>query len=857
MAYPASTFSEAVDLAITSANQLHEVINGESTETVTVESGTIPSLRKALVDNFYFVSPLDWVVSSDETVFNQLRTFTDGSVWYAPSARVSNPITMTADPYTDSNWFVAPIAGNFYIDQKVNTGDSQISGAKIWPEDSTKNAALTDTIPADTLIIRLANALYELNSPVPSDGSLTAFDTVAGTATIGGTQYYISGITYDIQTLDALKVSDYPVGSFVKTKSYSGGWQATVDGIPRGNATYLIMDATKYGSTPDGYGDHYINSGTDKVARLFHRGKADLYQFGGDTSSSQNHEFMDAAFSYMSNCQLTIPEGDWTIGDTRPTISNPIKVILTANTKLIQTRTDRGVLIVEDTDNVQIIGQKSVVEHVRTIAGANTLYVEGSSRVTIQSIKFENSPKDMVYLGDSTQFPGNKNNNVKVLDCEFTLARRQGISIIHGRKIDIDLCTFWNISGESPSAGIDLESNTKFQEVFDVSITRCHFFDMTQQAGIIVATAKKAMISKCTFEDSLGGITVASVSACTDSFEITNVNPATDEFTLTGHTFKKGDRVDFTEVGGGTLPTGISSGSVYRIYTTTANTFTVSTYYDALPIDITTTGTLPIQVRKFRSLDKNVDITIDDCDFDSITANAIFADVATDLKIKNIRIRNNQSLLAALLLNNVDDSTIQGVNCLEATAGEGIFVSGIRNTIQNNKVYRTPDEGLRHYGGYQSKILNNIFLSCGLNSTQAGDFRYTSDSEFINNTVKDEDSLGVIIGWNMRGVDSQRNLLRDNNMTGSSTTNANSLSNVHASTKIDISNILNDGTPYTAHMSANASQFTNVANDINQFDKYINKSRKVNGTNRQVFATGSLPTDTWVDAQGVVVYTPV
>ena len=52
MTFPADTYSEAVDLTITASNQLHTVINGDSTTEITIEDGSkIPSLKKVQVEH--------------------------------------------------------------------------------------------------------------------------------------------------------------------------------------------------------------------------------------------------------------------------------------------------------------------------------------------------------------------------------------------------------------------------------------------------------------------------------------------------------------------------------------------------------------------------------------------------------------------------------------------------------------------------------------------------------------------------------------------------------------------------------------------------------------------------------------
>lgn len=106
--YPATSFDQAVDLTIYASNQLGDVINGDATSVVSTESGDIPTLRKALIDNFYFKTPIDWVEGESTTVFNQLYyfggTLSTSGWYYAPQATPDNPIVMGSNPSDDANW---------------------------------------------------------------------------------------------------------------------------------------------------------------------------------------------------------------------------------------------------------------------------------------------------------------------------------------------------------------------------------------------------------------------------------------------------------------------------------------------------------------------------------------------------------------------------------------------------------------------------------------------------------------------------------------------------------------------------------------------------------------------------------
>lgn len=103
----ALTYQQAVEQTITGAEQFHEIINGSATSEVVVEDGSkIPTVRKALLDNFYYKDPINWQQGQNELIFNQIRKFTDGTWWIAPTATATNPVVMGVTPYGDPLWKV-------------------------------------------------------------------------------------------------------------------------------------------------------------------------------------------------------------------------------------------------------------------------------------------------------------------------------------------------------------------------------------------------------------------------------------------------------------------------------------------------------------------------------------------------------------------------------------------------------------------------------------------------------------------------------------------------------------------------------------------------------------------------------
>ncbi len=95
------------------------------------------------------------------------------------------------------------------------------------------------------------------------------------------------------------------------------------------------------------------------------------------------------------------------------------------------------------------------------------LDIEGANSVTVTGIACNNSGGDGLYIGEGRQ---GFSSNITVSQSTFDNNRRQGFSLISGKNILIDGCTFSNTNGTAPEAGIDLEPNTTSDMLQNITI---------------------------------------------------------------------------------------------------------------------------------------------------------------------------------------------------------------------------------------------------------------------------------------------------------------------------------------------------------------------------------------------------
>lgn len=190
-------FEQAADQVVEDSERLHKVVNGSAIDTVIVEDGsTIPTVRKALLDNVYFKTPPQpWAAGTQTTVFNQLYSFTSSAGtfwWYAPGASPSTPVTLPADPSTSTAWKV--YNDSVVVSEKfapLNTPAFVGSPTAPTPAQGSNSGAIATTAFVN---LAVAAAINSLTGSSPSYAALTVVGAstlntlvVSGTSQFGGT----------------------------------------------------------------------------------------------------------------------------------------------------------------------------------------------------------------------------------------------------------------------------------------------------------------------------------------------------------------------------------------------------------------------------------------------------------------------------------------------------------------------------------------------------------------------------------------------------------------------------------------------------------------------------------------------
>ena len=141
---------------------------------------------------------------------------------------------------------------------------------------------------------------------------------------------------------------------------------------------------------------------------------------------------------------------------------------------------DSGVLGVNDrfvnivgVDAIHIVGWGAKIEMNRVDYGSgeqrHAINIRTATNVLIEGVQISGSGGDGIYIG-STSGPCV---NVCINSCISDNNRRQGCSIVSGKRIRLINSEFTNTNGTAPAAGIDVEPNSSSDSLEDIKIIAC------------------------------------------------------------------------------------------------------------------------------------------------------------------------------------------------------------------------------------------------------------------------------------------------------------------------------------------------------------------------------------------------
>lgn len=120
------------------------------------------------------------------------------------------------------------------------------------------------------------------------------------------------------------------------------------------------------------------------------------------------------------------------------------------------------------------------------------IQIISSRNITIKDMKIERMTGDAMIMDFHMIWPTDHrlSRNIKVLNCEMSHCRRQGISICHARDVEVAYNKIHDIGGTSPGAGIDIEpgGGENWHSTVDrVNIHHNEFYDIPSMGVCIVS----------------------------------------------------------------------------------------------------------------------------------------------------------------------------------------------------------------------------------------------------------------------------------------------------------------------------------------------------------------------------------
>lgn len=207
--------------------------------------------------------------------------------------------------------------------------------------------------------------------------------------------------------------------------------------------------------------------------------KFNVKSFGakGDGINNDTQSIQDAINEAATIAgSVIIPEGVYLVNALESiNVKDNVTIIMTPKTVLKaipNSSSHYAILNITNVKNVRIYGGVLVgdrSEHLRTDGEWGMgVRIIGSTNVTIKYTKANDCWGDGFYIGGNSY--QDYCENIRLVNIAANNNRRQGISLISGRNIDIINAVLTNTNGTSPAAGLDIEPNRVSQIMENINI---------------------------------------------------------------------------------------------------------------------------------------------------------------------------------------------------------------------------------------------------------------------------------------------------------------------------------------------------------------------------------------------------
>lgn len=144
-----------------------------------------------------------------------------------------------------------------------------------------------------------------------------------------------------------------------------------------------------------------------------------------------------------------------------------------------------SVIEVNDKENIKILN--GIIQGDRTTHDYQTIQsthqwglgieIKNAKNIQVSNLQIKDMTGDAIYISE-------KSENIYISNCTLSQCRRQGISIIEGKNIDIYQNEIYKIQDQTPQSGIDLESNNADQLIENVKIYDNKFYGFGNNIAI-------------------------------------------------------------------------------------------------------------------------------------------------------------------------------------------------------------------------------------------------------------------------------------------------------------------------------------------------------------------------------------